>query len=173
MKFTQDALWDYCTRLYANNPVEKACLLLQDKHQLNVNLVLTCFWLSHELHEVQTKTFFKKLLAEIDPIQKTIINPVRTSRKNLKLKPSRWPDEFKTEVRENLLQIELNAEKLQITSIQVFTRSAKRRTMPRIKDFERVKRNMVCYLSAAKLSIEIKDIECFLLEIERTIDADL
>ncbi|MBX7199953.1 MAG: TIGR02444 family protein [Rhodospirillaceae bacterium] len=40
-------LWDFATWAYKEPGVEKACLALQGKHGIDVNILLFCLWLAH------------------------------------------------------------------------------------------------------------------------------
>lgn len=42
--FPEDPFWDFSLRVYAKEPVRKACLQLQDRFRCDVNLVLFCVW---------------------------------------------------------------------------------------------------------------------------------
>ncbi len=42
--FPPSPLWNYSVALYGTGAVAEACLRLQERHQLDVNLVLYCFW---------------------------------------------------------------------------------------------------------------------------------
>lgn len=44
--FPPNELWDFATRLYNNEAVERVCLALQDRHGANVNVLLFCCWVA-------------------------------------------------------------------------------------------------------------------------------
>ena len=44
--FPPNELWDFATRLYNNEMVERLCLALQDRHGANVNVLLFCCWVA-------------------------------------------------------------------------------------------------------------------------------
>ena len=44
--FPPSQLWDFATKLYSAASVEEACLGLQDRRGLDVNLVLFCIWVA-------------------------------------------------------------------------------------------------------------------------------
>jgi uncharacterized protein (TIGR02444 family) len=43
---TEKSLWEFSVALYARPGVEEACLTLQDRHGLDVNLVMLALWLA-------------------------------------------------------------------------------------------------------------------------------
>ncbi len=45
-------LWDSAVVIYTQNGVASLCLRLQDEHQLNVPMVLTCVWLAYCGHAI-------------------------------------------------------------------------------------------------------------------------
>lgn len=44
--FPPSQLWDFATKLYSSQDVEDACLRLQDRRGLDVNLILFCIWVA-------------------------------------------------------------------------------------------------------------------------------
>ncbi|MGI9492931.1 MAG: TIGR02444 family protein, partial [Geminicoccaceae bacterium] len=46
MDWPESPFWDYSLSLYGRPGVEQACLELQRRHGLNVNLLLFAFWLA-------------------------------------------------------------------------------------------------------------------------------
>lgn len=44
--FPPNEFWDFSTRLHARDDVERACLALQDRHDIDVNVLLFCYWVA-------------------------------------------------------------------------------------------------------------------------------
>lgn len=78
-------LWDFATWAYAEPGVEKACLALQNRLGIDVNMVMFCTWLAYRgsgtAHLAKSLGSALKLSREW---QRTLVEPLRGSRENLR-----------------------------------------------------------------------------------------
>jgi uncharacterized protein (TIGR02444 family) len=78
-------LWDFATWAYAEPGVEKACLALQNRFGVDVNMVMFCAWLAYRgsgtSHLAKSLGAALKLSREW---QRTLVEPLRSARENLK-----------------------------------------------------------------------------------------
>ena len=44
-EFPDHPFWDFSLRVYGSEGVPEACLVLQERHGIDVNVLLYCFWL--------------------------------------------------------------------------------------------------------------------------------
>ena len=120
MDWPTNPFWDYSLALYRQPGVERACLDLQRRHRLDVNLVLFCCWLGTRGIEVE-----QDRLACISAIcerwQTAVVRPLRQVRDRLKAAqatarvdhlPDRWP-ELTAALRQRVLAAELDGEHLE------------------------------------------------------------
>lgn len=117
MQFPDSDFWDFSISFYANADVESTCLTLQDQYNLNVNLILFCYWLAENKQEPLEKKQWSQLLSAAQPWEE-IIKPLRQSRKMINHSSIAWPSDFKIETGKHVSNIEINTEHMQQLSIE-------------------------------------------------------
>lgn len=85
--------WDYSVDIYRKPGVSAACLEVQDRHDLDVNLLLFCFWLGQSRRTVFSVEQFKGLITITADWRLSVVLPIRAARRCLKS----WPDPVGTE----------------------------------------------------------------------------
>lgn len=116
----ESAFWSYSLELYGRPGVERACLELQRRHDLDVNMVLLCFWLATRGMELD-KAGLDRARAAAESWQLEVVRPLRAIRRRLKPRlaqpepgsvPAAWPD-LAGRLRANILALELDGEHLE------------------------------------------------------------
>ena len=120
MNWPANPFWDYALELYRRPGVEAACLELQQRHSVDVNLVLFCCWLAHR--GVAADAAFLARIAEAAEVwQQEVVRPLRAVRSQLKSAltapqpgsiAARWP-ELATTLRQQVLALEIDGERLE------------------------------------------------------------
>lgn len=119
MKWPESPFWDYSLAFYRRPGVEGACLDLQRRHGLNVNLLLLTLWLADRGIELDQATLSRAEKA-VGTWHAEVIGPVRALRRRLAVQPDdaepenptgRWPDHV-AKLRRDVLTIELDCEHL-------------------------------------------------------------
>ena len=119
-----DAFWQFSTALYAAREVEAACLELQDRDGLEVNLALFCLFAAQ--HRVRFDMPAIQAMRTIGIIWgHEVVAPLRDVRRSLKVrlaKTSEVPEnETVATLREEVKRVELAAEKaMQAALIDLF-----------------------------------------------------
>lgn len=112
-------LWDFATWAYAEPGVEKACLALQNRLGVDVNMLMFCAWLAYRgsgtAHLAKSLGAALKLSREW---QRTLVEPLRSARENLKdvIEASGLMGNDRNtamELRERIKQCEVDMEQLQ------------------------------------------------------------
>jgi uncharacterized protein (TIGR02444 family) len=120
VRWPANPFWDYALDLYRKEGVEAACLELQRRHGVDVNIVLLCCWLGHR-GVVADESVWARIAAVAETWQKEVVRPLRAVRSRLKSaltapKPgsiaARWP-ELAGELRERVLALEIDGERLE------------------------------------------------------------
>jgi len=115
----QSAFWTFSTDLYDRPGVEAACLALQDRHDLDVNLLLWALWLA-ECGVVLDAPTLERGRVAIASWQGEIIDPLRAARRRLRQRieqdhaediAGQWPRQVEA-LRQNILALELDCEHL-------------------------------------------------------------
>lgn len=110
--------WDFSLQLYNREGVAAACLGLQDAYQLDVNLVLFCFWHGSAYGKVD-KALLHTIIEFSTEWRCSVVQPLRNVRSWMKLNPS--PDEQFESLRERIKADELMTEKYQQEKIASLT----------------------------------------------------
>lgn len=101
--------WDFSLSTYGRPGVAEACLALQDRLGLDVNLLLFCCWAGGCDHRL-TEDELERLLAVADPWQERVVAPLRAARRGLA--PAGSGSEPEKAFRGRLKALELEAERL-------------------------------------------------------------
>lgn len=119
ISWPQSAFWTFSADLYDRPGVEAACLALQERHDLDVNLLLFALWLA-DCGVVLDLPVFERARATVTSWQAETTIPLRTVRRQLRHRidaadpddiAGKWPDQV-TVFRRKILQLELDGEHL-------------------------------------------------------------
>jgi uncharacterized protein (TIGR02444 family) len=116
-------LWAFMTWAYKEPGIEKACLALQAKHNIDVNILLFCLWLAHR--SVGSSNLARYLAGALKlsrDWQRNLVEPLRSCRNNMKdfiensdmVGPNRV---IASELRERVKACELDMEQLQTLAL--------------------------------------------------------
>ena len=115
-----ESFWDYSVRTYGKPGVADACLALQDRHGLDVNVLLFCCWFGCT-RGVMDEPLWERVLAFSEAWADNVVRPLRAARTWMKhtgcTQPEISNDECKR-LREEIKRTELKAERLQENSLQ-------------------------------------------------------
>lgn len=106
--------WSFSLGFYGRPGVSDACLDLQDRHGLDVNLVLYCCWRGDILSEAQLQA----AIALTAPWRAEIVQPLRALRRRLKPGFPPFPDAEVQGLRKRIADVELEAERLQQQALE-------------------------------------------------------
>jgi len=120
MDWPDNPFWDYALALYRRPGVEAACLELQARHGLDVNLLLFCCWLASRGIAPDRATL-EAIAAAAERWQEAFVRPLRAVRSRLKAdlaqpRPgdvaARFPD-LAAALRARVLAVEIDGERLE------------------------------------------------------------
>lgn len=120
MNWPDNPFWDYALELYRRPGVERACLELQARHGVDVNIVLLCCWLASRGAAPDEPTL-GRIAAIAETWQEAFVRPLRAVRSRLKAElaeaapgsiPGRWP-ELTSGLRGRVLALEIDGERLE------------------------------------------------------------
>jgi uncharacterized protein (TIGR02444 family) len=116
----REVFWDYSVALYGRPGVEAACLELQQRHRIDVNLVLLCLWLGERGTALDGEAL-ARLCHAADRWQLEVVRPLRNLRRRLKSRiadaepnsvAGNWPA-LAASIRERAIALEIDAEHLE------------------------------------------------------------
>ena len=83
-EFPDDPFWDFSLSTYLRPGVATACLGLQDRHGVDVNMALFCCWVGASGQGVIAPAEMAAALAVAGPWQRDVVVPLRRIRQDLK-----------------------------------------------------------------------------------------
>ena len=83
-KCSQTSFWDYSVDYYDRDGVSDSLLSLQNRHDLDINLILLALWTGAEMGILLKKEHFATLDAKAYEWRDNIIKPLRSSRQAIK-----------------------------------------------------------------------------------------
>jgi uncharacterized protein (TIGR02444 family) len=144
-----NAFWTFSASVYARPGVSAACLDLQDKFGLDVNLLLFCLWCAAEGPGRLTGDHFDQLEQQAGRWQAETVQPLRAMRRQSR-------DELGGELagffRASMLRVELDAERVEQELLYRWARE--RRREPEVDVAAEAARNLVVYLSRHDVSTD-------------------
>lgn len=114
------SFWNFSVRTYRKPGVADACLALQDRHGLDVNVLLFCCWFGCTRGVVDDR-LWDRVLAFSEPWADNVVRPLRAVRTWMKHTGCTQPNISNDEcmkLREEIKRIELKAEQLQENTLQ-------------------------------------------------------
>lgn len=155
-----NALWEFATWAYKEPGVEKACLSLQGKNAIDVNILLFCLWLAHI--GVGSSTLACTLGSALKlsrDWQRNFVEPLRNVRENMKdmidnadmVGPNRAAA---LELRERVKACELDMEHLQILALFALVQDAEARQRSPAEQKDDANNNLTVYFSATGVKLD-------------------
>ena len=115
-----ESFWDFSVGAYRKPGVADACLALQERHGLDVNVLLFCCWFGRT-RGVMDEPLWKRVLAFSEAWADNVVRPLRAVRTWMKHTGCTQPEVSNDEcmrLREEVKRTELKAERLQENSLQ-------------------------------------------------------
>lgn len=105
--------WSFSLEVYARPGVAPACLALQDRYGLDVNLLLFGLWSAVVGRAPWRPPELRPLLTGADEWQTAVVRPLRAVRRRLKLGAAGVPDAIVQGLRRELAAVELGGERVE------------------------------------------------------------
>lgn len=112
------SLWPFAIKVYGNPPISHQCLQLQDRHGINVNMMLWCLWMGTEDYPLGVSQI-RDAERRIDSVDTHYVKPLRQMRRRLKLEYGDTDQEI-TVLRDAVKNAELLAEKKILQVLETF-----------------------------------------------------
>jgi uncharacterized protein (TIGR02444 family) len=107
-----ERFWRFSLAVYGRPAVADACLALQDRHGLDVNLLLWCCWHAREGRALAAGDV-TAAEARVSSWRATVVEPLRAVRRQLKRSIAGWPTAEVEQLRGRVKGAELEAERLE------------------------------------------------------------
>jgi uncharacterized protein (TIGR02444 family) len=155
-------LWDFSTWAYAQPGVEKACLALQSRMGLDINMVMFCLWLAYRgSGTANLAQYLGSALKLSRDWQRSVVEPLRTCRNNLKdfLEDSGFAGtnlDTATALRDRVKHCEVDMEHLQVIAMYSLVHDGLDDGMqrPPAEQKEDAQNNLMVYFSATGVKLD-------------------
>jgi uncharacterized protein (TIGR02444 family) len=108
------AVTRFALALYRSSNVSPACLTLQDRLDVDVNLVLYAAFVGAVRAQVLTEAHLNSARGVVDEWHHEVVRPLRSVRRRLKTGPSPAPSPATMELRRELQRLEIEAEVVEL-----------------------------------------------------------
>jgi uncharacterized protein (TIGR02444 family) len=110
-------LWRFANTFYRQEGVAPACLLLQDRLGLNVDILLLGMFARLRRGISLSTEDLATACDRVDPWHEQVVRPLRNLRIRLKTGPSPAPSTATAELRDQIKAIELEAERIELATL--------------------------------------------------------
>jgi uncharacterized protein (TIGR02444 family) len=149
--FPPNEFWDFATRLYARGNAKDACLDLQDKHGLDVNVVLFCCWVASSGRGAFHDGELENALGCVADWRNRVIGVLRTLRHDLKDGMPPAPKPLSDDLRRVVVESELHAEHIEVLMLHQSMERAGTGTFDRVQQLEDSVANLLRYFTLAEV----------------------
>jgi uncharacterized protein (TIGR02444 family) len=111
----------FALELYGSESVAAACLYLQNRHVLDVNVVLFAAFIGARRRQTLTTSCLDAARSRVDAWHREVVRPLRAVRQRLKTGPAPGPNELTTRLRGKLQQVEIDAELIELDQLAALT----------------------------------------------------
>jgi uncharacterized protein (TIGR02444 family) len=105
--------WTFSIRLYAKPGVAPTCLALQERHGLDVNVLLYCAWLGAERGVRVDAEDVRGIVDSVRAWSADVVERLRVIRTAMKGDPRGAPQSFSDTLRNDIKRAELDAERIE------------------------------------------------------------
>ncbi len=116
--FPPCALWDYSIKLYSDAVVSDACLALQNRLKIDVNLVLFCLWVAASGRENLTENELEEGVKSASGWQSNVVEPLRLLRSYLKSPEDKIDNRLAGDLRRVMADSEIYSERLELLMLE-------------------------------------------------------
>jgi uncharacterized protein (TIGR02444 family) len=162
MKFPDHPFWDFALGVYRSDGVPPACLNLQERHGIDVNLMLFCLWLGHSGRGALDASEMDAALAASDLWHRKIVKSLRFVRRALKDGFTEAPEDLRQQLRAQVQASEIDAEHLeQLILVAAVARPAEFAGEPLARRAADAVANVGRYLGTLDVAFEPHDVVDF------------
>ncbi|MBZ8134356.1 TIGR02444 family protein [Afifella sp. IM 167] len=164
--FPPHPFWDFSLALYGRPGVAEACLKLQERHGLDVNIVLFCLWSAADGRAPLGAREFAAILERAGEWHENVVRPLRGTRRRMKEGAEGLELSLVLDVRKKLAGIEIDCEHLEQLAIAAAAGPGAADTAG-TPAAERARANVDTYLTAVGVVADAEDRQV----LERIIEA--
>ena len=115
--FEDHPFWEFSLRVYGNEGVPTACLALQERHAIDVNMLLFCAWIGESGRGLLSESDLESALVATMAWNQDIVCSLRAVRNQLKDGMPPIPTERTDALRKMILEVEVKCEHVEQMSL--------------------------------------------------------
>lgn len=108
--FPDHPFWDFSLEVYGKDGVPQACLVLQERHHIDVNVLLFCCWLGASGRGAMTEAETGNMVGAVDTWHETVVRELRAVRQRMKGGMPPAPIALSDPLRSRIAKIEVDCE---------------------------------------------------------------
>lgn len=170
--FPPNEFWDFATRLYARGNAKHACLELQDRHGLDVNVVLFCCWIASSGRGTFRTGELEHALACVAQWRAEVTEVLRTLRNGLKDGMPPAPKPLSDDLRRVVVESELHAEHVEVLMLHQSMDRAGTGTFDRVQQLEDSVANLLRYFTLSEVGTENAELQVMIDILEAAFPED-
>ncbi|WP_417514070.1 TIGR02444 family protein [Minwuia sp.] len=147
--FPPNEFWDFATRLYARDDTREACLDLQERKGLDVNVLLFCCWVASSGRGTFRQGELEAALDAVSEWRGHVIEVLRELRNRLKDGMPPAPKPLSDDLRRVVVECELHSEHVEILMLHQSMTRVGTGTFDRVQQLEDCTANLLRYLVEA------------------------
>jgi len=158
--FQHNPFWDYSLSLYGKPGVADACIYLQDRYGLDVNLLLFCVWIGASGRGLLDAGDIDTCMQRSGDWRARVVEPLRAIRRACREEPLGVPEFLLQAFRPRMREIELDAEHVEQL---VLAEAVRTRPAEPVADDVRAndtRLNLAAYLNAAGMQRDERADDC-------------
>ena len=122
-RYPDEPFWDFSLAVYGTEGVPAACLGLQERYRIDVNLLLWCLWCGEAGYPALTPEALAETESGIGDWHQNVVRHMRWLRQHLKTPYDLVDDDLQQSLRARLQKIEIDAEHLEQLALAGIARS--------------------------------------------------
>jgi uncharacterized protein (TIGR02444 family) len=119
MFLQDDGLKSYAVELHQRDGVSAACLLLQERAQVDVNVLLMAVWMAACKHRALDEADARRARLRVVDWHQEVVRPLRAVRRRLKHGPRPAPSDETNRLRVELQKLEISAELIELEQLEM------------------------------------------------------
>ncbi len=155
--FPASELWDFTLSVYGQEGVSQACIALQDRRGLDVDVMLFCSWLGATGRGVLSRHELDRAWEAIAPWQAEVVTALRAVRRRIKDGFSGAPEEAAKAVGKAVLSREIEAERITLIMLEGTTSRPAEPKRPAGKRAADAAANYALYLASRDVAPDAAD----------------
>jgi uncharacterized protein (TIGR02444 family) len=125
MDFPKSDFWDYTLAIYGKQGFSPAVIALQDRHKLDVDILIFCCWAASTGRGALDAGTIAKAREVADPWQAEVVNALRIVRRRVKDGFKGTPEGLPDGLRKDILGREIDAERIEQMMLEAMAPAVK------------------------------------------------